>query len=382
MIMAGIYIHIPFCKQACHYCNFHFSTSLKHKETMVDAIIQEIEMRKTYLKGANVNTIYFGGGTPSILSIRELSDILKACYDNYSVADDAELTLEANPDDLTEAKTKEISDLGINRLSIGIQSFHDNDIQWMNRSHNSDQSFRSIEYAFKAGIDNFSIDLIFGSPTTSNEQWLNNLSLAHGFGIKHLSCYGLTVEEDTALHHFIKTKKVKPLNDKSLARQYQLTMDALSSYGYDHYEISNYAIPGFISNHNTNYWRSVPYLGVGPSAHSYNGAERSWNMANNVKYLSNIDNGKLSTTIERLTDIDVYNEYVMTGLRTMWGCNIDVIAEMGAEYKEHFMQASQILVVNEDIRILGKNYILNKQSWVISDNLISQLFFDSKDMNL
>jgi oxygen-independent coproporphyrinogen-3 oxidase len=349
---------------------------MKNKEVMVDAIIEEIIMRKSYLNNASVKTIYFGGGTPSILTSQELYAILKSCYDNYNIADNAELTLEANPDDLTQIKTKELYDLGINRLSIGIQSFHDKDIQWMNRSHNSDQSFRSIEYAFNAGIDNFSVDLIFGSPTTSDEQWLNNLSLAHGFGIKHLSCYGLTVEEDTALHHFVRTKKVKPPNDLSMARQYQLTMEALSSYGYDHYEISNYALPGYVSKHNTNYWKSVPYLGIGPSAHSYNGSERSWNVANNVKYLTNRSNDMDRATVEKLSTTDVYNEYIMTGLRTSWGCDIDVIARIGAKYKSHFIQSSQYLVDNEDIIIVNKNYILNKQSWVISDNIISQLFYD------
>jgi oxygen-independent coproporphyrinogen III oxidase len=373
--MAGIYIHIPFCKQACHYCNFHFSTSMNNKDEMVTAIIKEIGMRKSYLGEARVDTIYFGGGTPSVLSSQELESIIAACYNQFQIAGGIEMTLEANPDDLTAQKTKELHSLGINRLSIGIQSFHENDIRWMNRSHNADQSFRSIEHSYNAGIDNFSIDLIFGSPTTSDEQWLNNLSLAHGFGIKHLSCYGLTVEEDTALHHFIKTKKIKPLSDISISQQFQLTIDALKSYGYDHYEISNHALPGYISQHNTNYWKRVPYLGIGPSAHSYNGVERSWNIANNVKYMSHIKENKLPCTNETLSSKDNYNEYIMTGLRTKWGCDINYIAKIGLEYKTHFIKENQIFVDNGDIICQGNNYILNSRAWVISDSIISDLFY-------
>ncbi len=373
--MAGIYIHIPFCKQACHYCNFHFSTSMKNTGDMVTAIIREIEMRKSYLEDADVHTIYFGGGTPSVLSGRELEAIIAACYQHFRVSDDVEMTLEANPDDLTAEKTKELHSLGVNRLSIGVQSFHENDIRWMNRSHNADQSFRSIEYSYNAGIDNFSIDLIFGSPTTSDEQWLNNLSLAHGFGIKHLSCYGLTVEEDTALHHFIKTKKIKPLSDTSLSHQFQLTIDALKSYGYDHYEISNYALPGYISQHNTNYWKRVPYLGIGPSAHSYNGVERSWNVAHNVKYMTQIKENLLPNSHEILSHKDNYNEYVMTGLRTKWGCEVDYISNIGLKYKLHFIKEVQIFVDNGDIMSSEGNYILNSKSLVIADAIISQLFY-------
>jgi len=375
--MAGIYIHIPFCKQACHYCNFHFSTSMRGTDDMVQAIIKELEMRKMYLADAEINTLYFGGGTPSVLSHRQLGDIIAACYMNYNIASELELTLEANPDDLILEKTKEIHSLGVNRLSIGVQSFHENDIKWMNRSHNADQAFRSIEHSFSAGIDNFSIDLIFGSPTTSNEQWLNNLALAHSFGIKHLSCYGLTVEEDTALNHFIKTKKLKPLDDSLLAEQFKLTMDTLQSYDYDHYEVSNYALQGYISQHNTNYWKRIPYLGIGPSAHSYNGTERSWNIAHNVKYLTEVSNNRLPLTSEKLTDYDKYNEYIMTGMRTNWGCNIIDIAAIGQQFKTHFLSESASFIIDGSIIRKGENYILDHKSWVISDAIVSELFIDT-----
>lgn len=372
--MAGIYIHIPFCKKACHYCNFHFSTSLGQKEQMVKAIIQELHDQKAYLETESITSIYFGGGTPSILTTLELQSIIGTCHKLYSIEPDIELTLEANPDDLSLEKTKELSTLGINRLSIGIQSFHEEDIQWMNRSHNANQSFQSIENSYASGIENFSIDLIFGSPTTSNERWVNNLELAHSFNIKHLSCYSLTVEEGTALSHHIRNNKCQPVDDVRVAEQYELTMDQLSQYAYDHYEISNYALPGYQAYHNTNYWKRISYLGIGPSAHSFNGSERSWNIANNSQYINLINDATSIRTTEVLNEDDHYNEYIMTGLRTHWGCSLSNAILKNPKYKSHFLQEVQSFIQSGDIIHNGDNYILNKSSWVISDSIISELF--------
>lgn len=372
--MAGIYIHIPFCKKACHYCNFHFSTSLGQKEEMVKAIIQELHQQKYYLGNETVTSIYFGGGTPSILSTSEIQSIIETCYKLYSLGSDIELTLEANPDDLNLEKTKELSALGINRLSIGIQSFHEEDIQWMNRSHNADQSFQSIENSYASGIENFSIDLIFGSPTTSNDRWINNLELAHSFDIKHLSCYSLTVEEDTALSHLIKNKKSQPVDDLRLAEQYQLTMDHLTKYGYDHYEISNYALPGYQAYHNTNYWKRIAYLGIGPSAHSFNGRERSWNIANNSQYIKLINDHSSIRNTELLNEDDHYNEYIMTSLRTRWGCRLNEPIFVNPKYKSHFLNEVQMFIHSGDIIHKEDSYVLNKSSWVISDSIIAELF--------
>lgn len=372
--MAGIYIHIPFCKKACHYCNFHFSTSMGQKDKMVDAIIKEIKMRSEYLDGLIVETIYFGGGTPSVLSSDEIRKIVHACKSSNKIADNIELTLEANPDDLTSDKLLSFYDAGINRLSIGIQSFQESDLTWMNRSHNADQARRCIEDSFKIGISNFSIDLIFGSPTTTNEVWASNLRIAESYGIKHISCYALTVEEDTALNHFIKNKKVKPLDESIAEIQFSMTMETLENCGYEHYEISNYCKPGYRSKHNTNYWNRVPYIGVGPSAHSYNGLERSWNIAHNAKYLTEIEKDFLPQTKELLSSSDIYNEYIMTGLRTSSGIDLSHIIFESSGFMEHFIKEVEPYIEKEVVKNNNNIFTISKNAWIMSDKIISDLF--------
>ena len=323
--MAGIYIHIPFCRQACHYCNFHFSTSLKYKAELVSALNQELTLRRDYLKGATIETIYIGGGTPSLLEESELESILETLNRLYKIAADAEITLEANPDDLTANKLKQLKSSGINRLSIGIQSFHEVDLTWMNRSHTAAQATLSIQQARAQGFDNLSIDLIFGCPTTTEKSWEENLERVSALDIPHISCYGLTIEEKTALAHQVKNQTGTLPTEESNAQQFQATMHLLKDQGYEQYEISNYARSELYSRHNTNYWRRIPYLGIGPSAHSFDGQSRQWNQANNSAYITSINLGQLSFDSEMLTSKDLYNEYILTQLRTKWGCDTESI---------------------------------------------------------
>jgi len=344
------------------------------KEKMVEGIINELQMRSEYLDGLTVETIYFGGGTPSVLSSSEIERIVNACTESNRVADNIELTLEANPDDLTRDKLQSFYDAGINRLSIGVQSFQEEDLTWMNRSHDTSQARLCIEESFKVGIDNFSIDLIFGSPTTTNDVWASNLEIANDYGVKHISCYALTVEEDTALDHFIKNKKVNAIDDDIAQQQFQMTMEILQSHGYNHYEISNYCLPGYSSQHNANYWNRVPYLGIGPSAHSYSGIERSWNIAHNAKYLADIENNILPISKELLSTQDLYNEYIMTGLRTAKGIDLEYISSIGIGYKQHFLNEAKTYIDTHEIKIQDNIYTLSKKAWIISDKIISDLF--------
>ena len=315
--MAGIYIHIPFCKQACHYCNFHFSTSQKMLPEMLIAISNEAALRKNYLH-QNINTIYVGGGTPSLLSNHDLRFMMEKLKSLFTIDEDAEITLEANPDDITEEKLISWRSAGINRLSIGIQSFFNEDLQWMNRAHNKQQALENLGLARKY-FNNITIDLIYGSPTLSDEHWKENVETALALNIPHLSCYALTVEPKTALAKMITQQKKEDTDTDKQARHFELLMQWLKEAGYEHYEISNFAKPGFRSKHNSSYWRGEHYLGLGPSAHSFNGTSRQWNIANNALYIQGIEKGELNYEIETLTAKQQLNEYIMTGLRTTEG---------------------------------------------------------------
>ena len=315
--MAGIYIHIPFCKQACHYCNFHFSTSQKMLPEMLIAISKEAALRKNYLH-QNINTIYVGGGTPSLLSIHDLQVMMDKLKSLFTIDEDTEITLEANPDDISEEKLIGWRSAGINRLSMGIQSFFNEDLQWMNRAHNKQQALKSLGLA-KKYFNNITIDLIYGSPTLSDEHWKENVETALALNIPHLSCYALTVEPKTALAKMITQHKKEDTDTDKQARHFELLMQWLKEAGYEHYEISNFAKPGFRSKHNSNYWRGEHYLGLGPSAHSFNGTSRQWNIANNALYIRGIEKGELNYEIETLTAKQRLNEYIMTGLRTTEG---------------------------------------------------------------
>lgn len=372
--MAGIYIHIPFCRQACHYCNFHFSTSLKYKAELVSALNQELTLRRDYLKGATIETIYIGGGTPSLLEESELESILETLNRLYKIAADAEITLEANPDDLTANKLKQLKSSGINRLSIGIQSFHEVDLTWMNRSHTAAQATLSIQQARAQGFDNLSIDLIFGCPTTTEKSWEENLERVSALDIPHISCYGLTIEEKTALAHQVKNQTGTLPTEESNAQQFQATMHLLKDQGYDQYEISNYARSELYSRHNTNYWRRIPYLGIGPSAHSFDGQSRQWNQANNSAYITSINSGQLSFDSEMLTPKDLYNEYILTQLRTKWGCDTESIKAKHPNYLQHFLKEAEPLLKQHLIQASDDVYTLTHQGKFIADKITAHLF--------
>ncbi|MDX1700240.1 MAG: radical SAM family heme chaperone HemW [Melioribacteraceae bacterium] len=374
--MAGIYIHIPFCKQACHYCNFHFSTVLKQKSEILTAIQQEIKMRKDYVGGEKLKSVYFGGGTPSILEISEIEKLLQLIRSEYSLTSDCEITIEGNPDDLTKDKLEEYKYMGVNRLSIGIQSFLEDELVFMNRSHDVDQAFACLENAKASGFLNINMDLIFGSPLQSIADWEYNLQQFINFEIAHLSCYALTIEPKTVFHHRIAKKTMKPLDDKKQANQFLLARKMLLADGYEQYEISNYAKNKLYAIHNTNYWRGEKYLGVGPSAHSYNGMTRQWNISNNSMYIKAIHEGTTYFQIETLKPSDSYNEYVMTSLRTIWGCNVAVIEKIHAKYAKHFFEKIQAKLSEGLIIKKAEAYCLSETGMLFADGIAADLFVD------
>ncbi|MEI6507418.1 MAG: radical SAM family heme chaperone HemW [Bacteroidota bacterium] len=373
--MAGLYIHIPFCKQACHYCNFHFSTTQKNKQQIVGAIASEMNLRKGYLNGENISSIYFGGGTPSILSVDEIKHLLNSVYDNFIVEDNAEITLEANPDDLTIEKIYELAQTKINRLSIGIQSFFDEDLIWMNRAHHSKQALDCISNAKKAGFKNITIDLIYGMPTLTDEKWIANLETALSLNIDHISSYALTVENKTALDYLIRQKKTLPVNEEQSARQFEMLISILGKNKFEQYEISNFARNKKYAIHNTSYWKNEIYLGVGPSAHSFNKITRCWNVANNVSYLKAIEQNNPLFETEILTIENRLNEYIMTGLRTIWGCDIQFIeSEFGQSYSEKITQEIVKMQSAGLIEIKGDIFTLTPKAKLFADKIASDLF--------
>lgn len=372
--MAGIYLHIPFCKQACHYCNFHFSTSLKLKNDFVRALLLEMEQRKDYLNGQSINTIYFGGGTPSLLSKDELNTILDALHQHFSINADAEITLEANPDDLSLEGIQNLKSCGVNRLSIGVQSFEDGGLQWMNRAHNARQAVQSMQWAQEAGISNLTIDLIYGVPGLSNAAWKANIKKAIELGVPHISAYSLTVEPKTALENMIKQGKKQPVNEEQAAGQFEILMDELQANGYEHYEISNFSLLDRYSKHNSNYWKNIPYLGLGPSAHSYNGQSRRWNVAHNMHYIKSVENGAADHEEEILTTPQKINEYLMTSLRTIWGCDWDVIRSFNENMAQRLMRDLEAGVAANKLKRQDETYYLTRKGKLIADRVIGDLF--------
>lgn len=326
--MAGIYFHIPFCKKACHYCNFHFSTSLKLKNEMIEALLCELKLQKDYLQGEEIETIYFGGGTPSILDGEDIQRLINGVEAHFPVGLIKECTLEANPDDVTIEKIKDWKAAGINRLSIGIQSFYEEDLVYMNRAHNVKQATNCIRIAQENGISNLSIDLIFGYPLLSHEKWERNIEQVLQLGITHISCYAMTIEPKTALASFISKGKVPPLDDEQSATQYEFLMKKLIESGFEHYEISSFAKPGYKAVHNSNYWNDMAYVGIGPSAHSYIGNTRQWNVTNNALYIQSILNNEVPFEKEALTREQKINEYIMVRLRLKEGISIKKLSTM------------------------------------------------------
>jgi oxygen-independent coproporphyrinogen-3 oxidase len=373
--MSGIYIHIPFCKQACHYCDFHFSTSLKKKGKLVDMLCKELVLRKDELTIAEIQTIYFGGGTPSLLESEELQQIFETIYSNYKIAENPEITLEANPDDLTEEKIKMLAASKINRLSIGIQSFFEEDLKLMNRAHNAEEALKSINLA-KQYFNNISIDLIYGIPGMSVERWKRNLEISLELGVPHISSYALTVEPNTALQKFIEKGKIKPVDDEAAKIHFEILVKTLIKNEFEHYEFSNFGRPGYFSQNNTAYWLGKPYLGIGPAAHSYDGNSRKWNISNNPLYVKALENGNIPQQTEDLSLSDKYNEYVMTRLRTKFGVDIaEVSMKFGENYKSHFIELAKPLQKENLLQECSGIFHITSKGKFLSDGIAADLFF-------
>jgi oxygen-independent coproporphyrinogen-3 oxidase len=377
--MAGIYIHIPFCKQACHYCNFLFSTSLVNKDKFIKSLLKEIALSKDYLNPRIIETIYIGGGTPSLLPLNDLLLVLQTLAAHYDLRGLNEFTLEANPDDLTQDKITALNALkpfGLNRLSIGVQSFFDEDLQYMNRVHNSNEAISSIKRVQDAGFENITLDLIYGTPSMPDEHWRKNLETAFALNIPHISSYALTVEAKTTLERRIAKRESKPVDEEQSARQFQILMDEMKKAGYEQYEISNFAKPGKYAIHNTNYWRGKEYLGLGPSAHSFNRAARRWNVSNNISYINAINAGQLPYEEETLTVAQKVNEKIMTSLRTQWGLNISDCGIRSAELIQNSLQQIDVSFYTFENGILK----LTDKGKLFADSIASQLFIDEEQI--
>ncbi len=372
--MAGIYIHIPFCKKACHYCNFHFSTTHSLLPQMMVSIVKEVDLQRHYLT-ENISTIYFGGGTPSLCTMYDVQCMIDKIRSVFTVNDDAEITLESNPDDITEEKLVGWKANGINRLSIGVQSFLEADLRWMNRAHSANQAVESIQLAQQHGFDNITIDLIYGTPTLTDEQWYQNVKKAITLNVPHLSCYALTVEPKTALNKMIQQHKIANVDAEKQARHFELLMGWLADAGYDHYEISNFAKPGYRSKHNSSYWQGKSYLGLGPSAHSFNGSSRQWNVANNALYIASIDKNVVPFEIEHLTPTQQLNEYIMTSLRTLEGLSLLHIRQVwGKEMATVILQNSQQFIYVNSMVLQDEKLQLTKAGKLLADGIAADLF--------
>lgn len=374
--MAGIYIHIPFCKKICYYCDFHFSLNLKNKAETVAAICKEIELQKEFFAPKKIiETIYFGGGTPSVLHYLELAKILDTIYEHFTVSESVEITLECNPDDLTRQYCRDINILGINRLSIGVQSFHDEDLEIMNRRHNSYEAAFAIRNAQEVGFKNITIDLMYGLPKMTLDMWRYTLNKAMTLGVQHISAYALTIEPQTAFNKFVKTGTITMLDDSKVVEQFNELKLYAQDYGFEQYEISNFAKNEMYSKHNTSYWKQKPYLGIGPSAHSYNGEYRFWNVAHNRKYIESIQQDNVPQHKEMLTQKDVFNEYVMTGLRTKWGVNLNEIQQkFPGSFYQSFQTTFSKYVTQNLVTQKENSIILTNEGKMISDRIMSDFF--------
>jgi oxygen-independent coproporphyrinogen III oxidase len=376
--MSGIYIHIPFCKKACYYCDFHFSTSLKNKDQLIDAILQEIELRRLELAAEKnaIGSIYLGGGTPSLLSQKELFALLNQVARYFKIKTSAEITLEANPDDITLQNLKEWKQAGINRLSIGVQSFKQEHLTYMNRAHSNFQAINSILQSQEAGFNNLSIDLIYGFPGLSDEQWVSNINTAIQLQVPHISAYCMTVEDRTALKAFIGKGKAAPMDEIQATRQFENLMECMAQHAYEQYEISNFAKNQLYSQHNSNYWKGEHYLGFGPSAHSFNGTSRKWNISNNPVYIKKMEEKTAPSTLEILSKNQQYNEYILTSLRTNWGTSIEKIsAVFGEKLLAYFNTEAKLYVDSGDLIISNAHYYLSQKGKFFADKIASDLFF-------
>ena len=378
--MAGIYIHIPFCKQKCSYCDFHFSTNFKYKTVLLAALQKEIVLQKDHFKTETINTIYFGGGTPSVLTEKELNLLLEAVYRNYQVNEKVELTMECNPDDITSKKINEYKKSGVNRLSIGVQSFFDDDLQFFNRAHNASEAEQSILKTQDAGIDNITIDLIYNSPLLILKKWEQNLDKFISLKVPHLSAYTLTVEPKTALHHLVKTKQTTLPTDEQAIEQFKLLMEKTKQAGLIHYEVSNFGKEGYFSQHNSNYWKGQNYLGIGPSAHSFmnnnSSQTRSWNVANNTKYIKAINQNTPYFEEELIDETTAFNEYILTRLRTIWGLDLEYIKNtFNPVLLNHFEKELEAYKNSELITISKNTVTLTTKGIFVVDKITADLFY-------
>jgi oxygen-independent coproporphyrinogen III oxidase len=375
--MAGIYIHVPFCKQACNYCNFHFSTNLALQNDFTAALLKEIELRMPYLNNETVETIYFGGGTPSLLPASAIGSILNTLYRNFSIAPNPEITLESNPDDMEPDLLEAWKRAGINRLSVGVQSFFEEDLSWMNRAHDANQAIHSIKLAVAAGFDNFSLDLIYGLPWLTDEKWSKNLHNAISLNPTHISCYALTVEPKTLLYKMIRLKKTEDVQPEKQASQFLTGIQELEAAGFEHYEISSFAKPGKRSRHNSAYWQSKKYLGLGPAAHSFDGTSRQWNISNNALYIKSMSEGRLSVESEQLLPRDLLNEYIMTSLRTMEGLDLKLVSSHFGNDKSNELadNAIEYIRLNQMERD-NEKLVLTRKGKLFADGIAAALFFD------
>jgi oxygen-independent coproporphyrinogen-3 oxidase len=372
--LAGIYIHIPFCRKACHYCNFHFSTSLRLKNAFLEALLKEIDLTKGK-RNHRIGSVYLGGGTPSLLEVTELERIMLQLKSDFDIMPDAEITMEANPDDINPTRLSEWRNAGINRLSIGIQSFREDDLKWMNRSHSAEQATSCIEMSQQAGFQNLSIDLIYGTPGLDMDSWVDNISRAMSMNIPHLSCYALTVEPSTPLHALIQRKKKEEPDAGTQAEQFLKLMDMADAAGYEHYEISNFSLPGMHSRHNSSYWQGLHYFGFGPSAHSFDGSERRWNIADNAAYIKALAEDRIPSESETLTVVQHMNEYVMTSLRTSGGIDLERISDTwGKEESDRILRESTPHAAKSLINLVGSRLVLTRQGKLFADGIAGDLF--------
>lgn len=375
--MAGIYFHIPFCKQACHYCDFHFSTSLQYKDDLLNAMLAELLLQKDYLQGEAIETIYFGGGTPSLLSSDEIKVFIDQIAKLFRLVSAPEITLEANPDDLDIKKVRELRQSLINRFSVGIQSFYDEDLRWMNRVHTSNEAENSIKRVQDAGFENITSDLIYGYPLLSDEKFKTNIRKLLDLSIPHISAYSMTVEPKTALGSFINKKKQPAMNESQSADQFLLLTGLLIESDFEHYEISNFARREMYSKHNTNYWRGISYLGIGPSAHSFNGNTRAWNISNNARYIESISRKVIPAELETLTIANKINEYILTSLRTMWGTDLTKLSQdFGASYRIDVERATKRVLEKGLISRENDIITLTLSGKLLADQIAAELFVD------
>jgi oxygen-independent coproporphyrinogen-3 oxidase len=370
----SLYLHIPYCKTRCGYCDFHSSICDDDQESYVEALCQEMELRKDYLPDTSLGTIYFGGGTPSLLSIAQFKRIFKSINQYFHVEKEAEITLEANPDDLSEAFLKNLIDLGFNRISIGIQSFDDDDLKLINRRHTGQEAINVVKAAQQAGFKNISADLIFGLPHQTLQKWEHNLQQLFDLNIQHISCYNLSYEEGTTFHQKLMAGELQEMDDEESLAMYQMLIEQSKANGFVHYETSNFAKEGLYSKHNSHYWTGEPYLGLGAGAHSFNGTSRSWNISDNSEYIACIQNGTPPSEEEKINLRISYNEFIMTGLRTMWGCQLPLLEErFGKKMFDFCMNAAKEYLKDGNLEIKDDTLTISPKSIFISDKIMADL---------